>query len=66
MQIFIFSVLSLFFTAHSYRDYLHSKGIVEEKFITRVWHFWDAPHYEKHGMIGSGVLAVVSFIIAIN
>jgi len=66
MQIFIFSVLSLFFTAHSYRDYLHSKGIVEEKFITRVWHKWDFPQYEIHGMIGSAVLAAVSFIIAIN
>lgn len=66
MQTFIFSALSVFFTAHAYRDYLHSKGIIKEKFITRVCHWWDFPQYEKHGMVGSGILAVVSLIVAVN
>lgn len=66
MQTYIFGVLAAFFATHAYRDYLHSKGIKEEKFITRVLHIWDAPQYEKHGMIGSGILASVFFWFTIT
>jgi len=62
---YIFGVLSAFFTAHSYRDYLHGKGIKDTLF-TRFAHFWDAPKYEKHGMIGSGILAITFLVFAFN
>ena len=65
MHIYIYSILSAFFTAHIYRDYLHLKGI-KDTFFTRIGHFWDAPEYEKHGMVGSGILAVTCFFLAVN
>lgn len=64
MHNYIFGLLSAFFAAHSYRDYLHSKGIKNTLF-TRVAHFWDAPQYEKHGMVGSALLATTCLIIAV-
>jgi len=65
MQNFIFGFLSAFFAAHAYRDYLHSKGI-KHTFFTRVAHFWDAPEYEIHGMVASGILASVFFWFALT
>jgi hypothetical protein len=65
VQTYIFGILSAFFAAHAYRDYLHLKGIKDTLF-TRVAHFWDAPQYEKHGMFGSAVLAVTFLILAAN
>ena len=65
MHTYILGGLSAFFTAHSYRDYLHMKGIKDTLF-TRFAHFWDAPKYEKHGMFASGILAVTFFVLAIN
>lgn len=64
MHTYIFGILSAFFAAHSYRDYLHMKGIKDTLF-TRVAHFWDAPQYEKHGMVGSALLAVTFFTFAV-
>lgn len=65
METFIFSALSAFFAAHSYRDYLHMKGIKNTLF-TRIGHFWDAPQYEKHGMVGSFILGSICFWLAIH
>ena len=65
MHTYVFSAIAVFFSAHSYRDYLHMKGIKHTLF-TRFAHFWDAPEYEKHGMIGSGILAVVFLVFAIS
>jgi hypothetical protein len=62
---YIFSALSAFFTAHIYRDYLHLKG-VKNTLFTRIGHFWDAPQYEKHGMVVCAVLATTCFIFAIT
>jgi hypothetical protein len=65
MQTYIFGILTAFFAAHAYRDYLHLKG-VKHTFFTRVAHFWDAPQYEKHGMIGSVIVASVFFWFTIT
>jgi hypothetical protein len=64
MNNYIFGILTAFFTAHAYRDYLHLKG-VKDTLFTRFGHFWDAPQYEKHGMIGSAILATTCLIIVV-
>ena len=65
MHHWIFGGLAVFCMVHIYRDYLQIKHGYTTWF-TRVGHVWDAPQYEKHGMVVFAVLAVVFGLLAIR
>lgn len=45
----IYFLLAAFCFVHIYRDYLQIKGV--KNWFTQIGHFWNAPKYEKHGMV---------------
>lgn len=55
--------LAIFCFFHSYRDWLHSRKRFDKWFL-RVGHIWDAPEYEIHGMVVSGLLGFVFLFMA--
>lgn len=64
MHHYIFGTLAAFFLLHIYRDYLQIKGVKDR--FTEFGHVWNAPQYEKHGMVVAAVLGIVSIILAIS
>lgn len=43
--------LALFCYLHILRDYLQIKYGYEHSWLTRLGHVWEAPKYERHGMV---------------
>jgi hypothetical protein len=64
MQQILLFISAAFCFFHSYRDWLHSKGRFD-KWYLRIAHWWDAPQYEKHGMVAYGFLGAVCLFIAL-
>jgi uncharacterized membrane protein len=64
MHHWIFGVLAAFFFLHIYRDYLQIKGV--KNVFTEFGHVWDAPQYEKHGMVVAAVLGIIFAVLAIS
>ncbi len=56
-------LLAAFCIVHIIRDHLQIKG-VKNKF-TEFGHFWDAPKYEKHGMVILGAIGLICLYFAI-
>jgi uncharacterized membrane protein YbaN (DUF454 family) len=65
MQTTLFISSAAFCYLHSYRDWLHSKKIFNSWF-TRFGHIWDAPQYEKHGMVAYFLLGNLFVYLAIR
>jgi hypothetical protein len=64
MHRWVFGALAVFFFLHTYRDYLQIKGV--KNTFTEFGHVWDAPQYEKHGMVVTIVLGVLFSVLAIS
>ena len=60
----IFGTLAAFCFLHIYRDYLQIKG--KWNWFTKTGHVWDAPRYEKHGMVIAAVLGILFAVLAIS
>jgi len=54
----LFFILSAFCFLHIYRDYLQIKHGYNSWF-TKFGHIWDAPKYEKHGMVVFFLLGLI-------
>ncbi|MEX2008379.1 MAG: hypothetical protein WD850_02750 [Candidatus Spechtbacterales bacterium] len=54
-------VLAAFCFVHIYRDYLQLKGV--KNWFTQVGHVWDAPQYEKHGMVVVALLGSLLLLL---
>lgn len=65
MHHWIYGALAIFCLIHIYRDYLQIQHGYNTWF-TRVGHVWNAPQYEKHGMVVFAILAVVFGFLAIR
>lgn len=63
MHHWVFGFAAAFCFGHTYRDYLQIKGV--KNWFTEVGHVWDAPQYEKHGMVVTTVLGIVFGYVAI-
>lgn len=64
MHRIIFAALAVFCFLHIYRDYLQIKGVWN--WFTKTGHVWDAPQYEKHGMVVAAVLGIIFSYLAIS
>lgn len=64
MHHWTFGALAVFCFLHTYRDYLQIKDV--KNWFTEFGHVWDAPQYEKHGMVITTVLGILFTILAIS
>ena len=64
MHHWIYGALATFCFLHIYRDYLQIRGV--KNLFTEFGHIWDAPQYEKHGMVVAAVLWAVFAVLAIS
>lgn len=64
MHRWVFGALAVFCFLHVYRDYLQMKGAWN--WFTKFGHVWDAPQYEKHGMVVAAVLGGIFVALAIS
>ena len=58
-----FLAIAIFCFVHIARDILQLRGI--KNWFTQLGHFFDAPKYEKHGMIILGIIGFVCLWLAL-
>ena len=66
MHHLIYGLLAAFSFLHIYRDYQQIKYGYNHSWFTRVGHVWNAPKYEKPGMVVFAGLGIIFLVLAFS